>query len=204
MTRQVTLARSLVNCRCHVCAFFRGAQERHEVLLPFIAEGLSLGDSAIQVIDRYDRPERMRLLVESGIDADAAEQSGQLTILNWEETYLSGGRFDQQAVLELADRIGAQRSPGTVTRVWAEMGWAAREPPGVRDLVEYESRLNRVLPKYDMAVVCAYDVDQFSSEVLTDVLRAHPYLIIGRTLTENPSYVPPDELLPELFRRKEM
>lgn len=202
ISRQITLARSIVHCRCHACAIFSSSQDRHKVLLPFLAEGLRSGDRAIQLIDRHDRPERMRRMIESGIDADAAERSGQLSILDWEEVYLHGGMFDQHAVLNLADRIGAETSAGTVTRVWAEMGWAARDIPGVRDLVEYESRLNRVLPKYDMAVVCVYDMDQFSSELLFEVLRAHPYGIIEGTLIENRSYVPPDQFLPELARRK--
>jgi len=203
ISKQITLARSIVHCRCHACAIFSSAQDRHEVLLPFIAEGLRSGDRAIQVIDRQDRPERMRLMIESGIDADAAERSGQLTMLDWEEIYLHGGMFDQHAVLSLADRIGEQASAGTIARVWAEMGWATRELPGVRDLVEYEARLIEVLPKYDMAVVCAYDMNQFSSEFLFEVLRAHPCAMIERTLIENRSYVPPDQLLPELSRRKD-
>ena len=199
---QVTLARSTVYCRCHACAFFSGARDRDEVLLPFIAEGLSSGDRAIQIIDRQDRAERMRVMTESGIDADGAERGGRLSILDWEETYLRGARFDQVAMLDLADQVGVQGSDGTVTRVWAEMGWAARDVPGIGDLVEYESRLNHVLPKYDMTVVCAYDVDRFSSDVLFDVLRAHPYAIIERTLIVNASYVPTDQLLPQLLRRR--
>jgi MEDS: MEthanogen/methylotroph, DcmR Sensory domain len=193
-SRQVTLARSVVGCRCHVCAFFDRAQDRHEVFLPFIAEGLSAGDDVIHIIDHHDRAERMRLMIESGIDADAAEQSGRLKTIDWQDVYLRGGRFDQHAVLTMVDNIGVKtRRAGTVTRIWAEMGWASGQPPGVNNLVEYESRVDRVLLKYDLAVVCAYDVNSFSEEVIAGVLQAHPHAIIGRTLTPNTSYVTPDE-----------
>jgi hypothetical protein len=202
-SRQVTLARSAVHCRCHVCAFFDRDQDRYEVFLPFIAEGLSSGDTVIQIVDPHERVERMRLMIESGIDTDAAEQSGQLTTIDWEDAYLRGGRFDQHAMLALVEEIGMRtRQAGTVTLLWAEMGLAARQLPGVSDLAEYESRVNRILPRYDLAVVCAYDVNTFSSEVITDVLHAHPHAIIGRSLAPNRSYVTPDELVPQLLRRK--
>ena len=39
-----------------------------------------------------------------------------------------------------------------LTRLIANMEWALEDRPGVEDVVEYETRLNFVLPKYDDAV----------------------------------------------------
>ena len=39
-----------------------------------------------------------------------------------------------------------------LTRLVANMEWALEDRPGVDDIVEYETRLNYVLPKYDDAV----------------------------------------------------
>jgi hypothetical protein len=142
------------------------------------------------------------MLIESGIDADAAEHDGRLGIIEWEGAYLVHGRFDQQSMLEFAEAIGAGREKtGAITRIWADMAWAAREIPGVLDLAEYECRLNHILPKYDMAVVCAYDVSKFDSTVMWNVLRAHPQIIIGGKLAKNPFYVLPDALLREFGKQ---
>jgi len=65
----------------------------------------------------------------------------------------------------------------------------------VHDVVEYESRINYMLPKYDMATVCTYDLTKFSAAIVMDVLRTHPQVIVGGILRENPFYVPPDEFL---------
>jgi len=83
-----------------------------------------------------------------------------------------------------------QRGSG-ITRIWANMGWALGDFPGAHDIVEYESRLNYVLPKYDIAAVCTYDLTQFSASVVMDILRTHPQVIVGNVLRENPFYVPP-------------
>jgi MEDS: MEthanogen/methylotroph, DcmR Sensory domain len=62
------------------------------------------------------------------------------------------------------------------------MGWALGDFPGVHDIVEYESRLNYVLPNYDIAAVCTYDVTQFSASIVMDILRTHPQVIIRGVL----------------------
>ena len=46
--------------------------------------------------------------------------------------------------------------------------------------------------------VCVYDTTRFRGDILTNVLRAHPFAIVGGILRENPFYVPTRELLEEL------
>jgi hypothetical protein len=41
----------------------------------------------------------------------------------------------------------------TLTRLVAHMDWALEDRPGVDDLVEYETRLNYVLPRYKDPVI---------------------------------------------------
>ena len=40
--------------------------------------------------------------------------------------------------------------------------------------MEYESKLNRFLPRYPQVILCLYELDRFSGEVLVDVLKTHP------------------------------
>jgi hypothetical protein len=81
------------------------------------------------------------------------------------------------------------------------MEWALENRPGVRDLIEYESRINYLYNKRDDVVCCAYDVSRFSATVIMDVLRVHPAVFIGGILQENPFYVPPDHFLRKLRER---
>ncbi len=82
------------------------------------------------------------------------------------------------------------------------MEWALLDKPGVDNLVEYETRLNYVLPKYDDPVVCTYDLSKFGASVTMDILRTHPVVIIGGVLQENPFFVPPDQFLLEIKERR--
>jgi hypothetical protein len=82
------------------------------------------------------------------------------------------------------------------------MEWALVDLPGVDDLIEFETRVNYVVPKYEDAVICAYDLSKFRADVVMFALRTHPVVIIGGLLQENPFFVPPERLLQELRERR--
>ena len=150
----VRLAGSVLDRRRHVCAFFHSKDEEYDVLVPFIKEGFEKRDKAFHIVDPRHRPDHLRRLGGEGIDVAAAEASGQLEVRRWEEAYLRGGHFDQNAMLALIEEVlQAGKAQGyRLTRLVANMEWALEDRPGVEDIVEYETRLNYVLPKYDDAV----------------------------------------------------
>jgi len=202
-SRPIAIGQSEFHCPCHACAFFHSRDEEYELLLPFAKDGYQAGDRMFQVVDKEHRDERRRRLSNSGINLKEAEDVGQFEIRVWEEAYLNGNRFDQHAMLALAESVLQEgRNKGyPVTRFWANMEWALEDWPGVHDIVEYEARANKFLPHYPAFVVCTYDLSKFSAPVVMDIMRTHPQVIIGGMLQENPFYVPPDEFLAELRHR---
>jgi hypothetical protein len=201
--KQVRLAGSVLDRSRHVCAFFHSKEEEYRTLLPFIKEGFDQGERASHHVDPRHRREHLRRLQGVGIDVAEAQRNGQLEVLCWEDDYLQDGHFDQNRVLALMEEVlnkgKAQGFP--LTRLVANMEWALEDRPGVDDIVEYETRLNFVLPKYDDSVCCTYDLARFGANVVMDVLRTHPMVIIGGVLQQNPFFVPPDEFLRELRER---
>jgi hypothetical protein len=196
-------AGSILGQHRHICAFFNSADEEHRVLGSFIKEGFERGDKACHLVDPDLREDHLRRLADAGIDVAQAMDTGQLELRRWQDAYLSGDRFDQDAMLALIEEVlqSGQASGYPLTRLVAHMEWALRDNPGVGDLVEYETRLNYVLPKYADPVICTYDLSKFSASVVMDVMRTHPAVIIGEVLHENPFFVPPDQLLLELRER---
>jgi hypothetical protein len=139
----------------HVCAFFHARDEEYKVLLPFIKEGIERHEKAFHIVDPALRHDHVHRLEEAGIDVTICESSGQLEVRRWEEAYLRQGHFDQHAMLALIQEVletgKTQQFP--LTRLVANMEWALEDRPGVNDLVEYETRLNFILPKYDDPVI---------------------------------------------------
>jgi hypothetical protein len=152
--KQVRLAGSVLDRSRHVCAFFHRKEEEYQVLLPFIKEGFEHGDRAFHIVDPRHRAEHLRRLQKAGIDVAKVERSGQLEVRRWEDAYLRDGHFDQNRMLALIEEvlIGGRAQGFPLTRLVANMEWALEDRPGVDDIVEYETRLNYILPKYDDAV----------------------------------------------------
>jgi hypothetical protein len=100
------------------------------------------------------RPEHLRRLHDAGIDVAEAERKGQLEVRRWEDAQFRDGHFDQNRMLVLIEEVltGGKAQGFPLTRLVANMEWALEDRPGVEDVVEYETRLNYVLPKYDDAV----------------------------------------------------
>jgi hypothetical protein len=151
----ITFAGSTLTQYRHVCAFLDDADQEHHILDPFVREGFERGEKAFHIIDPQLHDEYVRRLRAAGIDVSAAQRSGQLELRTWDEAYLRGGHFDQNAMLALIEEVLQRgKSEGyPLTRLVAHMEWALQDRPGVDDLVEYETRLNYVLPRYRDPVI---------------------------------------------------
>jgi hypothetical protein len=188
----------------HICAFFNSMDEQHRVLRSFITDGFDQGDKAFHLVDPDRRDEHLLRLADAGVDLEGAMGTGQLEVRSWQEGPLRGGGFDQHAWLATFEQV-LQSGPAAgyaQTRFLAHMEWALVDLPGVEDLIEFETHVNHVVPKYEDTVICAYDLAKFGASVVMDALRTHPVVIIGGLLQENPFFVPPDQFLLELRERR--
>jgi DNA-binding response OmpR family regulator len=201
--RAIHVAGGALHGHRHICALFDGDDEEHRVLGSFVKDGVDAGEMSFHIVDPLQRANHLAWLGEEGIDVDATLASGQLEVRAWDQAYLRGDRFEQDAMLALVDQVlrSNEKAGFPTTRLLAQMEWALLDKPGVENLVEYEARANYVLSRYDAPVVCAYDVSKFSASAIVDVLRAHPMVIVGGALQKNPFFVPPDEFLRQLRMR---
>jgi len=196
---------SVLGVQRHACAFFNSADEEYQALLPFIKEGFDCGHRSFHIVDPELREDHRQRLAGAGIDVEGAERGGQFELRAWADAYLRGGRFEQDRMLALLqEAIDTGRKQGyAMTRLVAHMEWATGDSPGVEDLVEYETRINQMWPRHEDAVICVYDLARFRADIVMDIMRTHPVVLIGGMLLENPFFVPPDDFLRELRARRE-
>jgi hypothetical protein len=188
----------------HICAFFNSVDEQHRVLRPFIKGGFDQGDKAYHYVNPELRDEHLGWLAEAGIDVQEVMASGQLEVRPWQDSTLRGERFELSTWLATFEQV-LQSGPAAgygQTRFMGHMEWALLDLPGTSDLMEYETLVNYMIPKYAGYVICTYDLTKFGASVVMDALRTHPAVIIGGLLQENPFFVPPDELLREIRQRR--
>ena len=179
----------------HVCAFYRGDSDRDRLLTAYLRAGLTAGDKCICIVDSAYTAKRLESL--PGACGELGPSGGQLDIHLPESTYLAGGEFTTSDMVTFwtESMVKAEIEGYTFCRLVGEMTWALRDAPGVEHLVGYESELNRVTPGYPVIVLCLYDLDLFSGEVVVNIVRTHPQVLIQGILVENPYYLGPDEFL---------
>jgi hypothetical protein len=176
----------------HVCAFYRGAGERDQLLMPFLSTGLTSGDKCVCVVDSEQTAARVRALNRP------PRPAGQLDVHLSDTTYLSGGRFTPKHMLSFwNDHVTAAINIEgySFTRLVGEMTWALRDMPGVEHLLWYEAQLNRSATLFPQVLLCLYDLDQFDGDVVVDIVKTHPKVFINGMIVENPYYVEPDQFV---------
>jgi hypothetical protein len=207
----VTLGGSLdctgasIGAHRHICAFFNGLDEEHKVLGSFYKDGFDRGEKATHIVDAEHREEYLLRLAHGGIDVQLMMETGQLEVLPWTDMYVRDHRFDQDAMLASVEELihsGAAAGFAHSKLVGHHMDWLFLDQPAVRNLVEYEARLNGLLSKYNDPVVCNYDLTKCGASVAMDIMRTHPLVIIGGLLRENPFFIPPEQFLDELRERR--
>jgi hypothetical protein len=204
ITAPIPFAGSHLDQTRHVCAFFHNAEEEYRVLLPFIKDGFRCGHKAIHVVNPDQRQDHLQRLAKAGIDAAAAQESGQLEVRINQDVYLPDGRFDPDRMISQFEQLASGNCGEgyPMSRICCRMDWTVKDQSHVDDVIEFESRVNDVWRRHEDAVICTYHLDQFRGNEVIDIMRTHPMVIIGGILQQNPFFVPPDEFLTEFRERR--
>jgi len=200
-TEAIPFAGSQLGENRHACAFFNGDDEAYRILIPFIKDGFECDDKAIHVVNPGQCCNHMQRLAAAGIDTKKAKQAGQLELQINTEAYLRDGRFDQDRMLEVFEQLAVAKGDFRLSRIICQMDWAA-DRSCVDDLIEFESRVNDVWSRHEDAVICVYDLAKFGGDVVIDIMRTHPMVVVAGILQQNPFYVPPEEFLRERRSRQ--
>jgi DNA-binding CsgD family transcriptional regulator len=178
----------------HFCALYSGLAERDRLLFPFIEEGLRHGDKCLCLIDDME-PALVRDLALGQPGPEYPRRSAQLDVERAADSYLRAGEFSVEDMMSfLSESIDAAMADDfDLLRAAGEMSWVLPGPPGWEDLFHYESALNNAVEEMPAILMCLYDLQKFGAQMLVEVLRTHPTVLLDRTVIDNPYYLHPTE-----------
>jgi hypothetical protein len=204
--RSVTICGKPLGGLLHTCAFVDSRDEQYEILAPFLFEGLACNDCLLTVTSPQNQASNVERLREAGIDVDKLVSNAQLLAPTFENSYLQDGCFSAKRMLAMLESLaeGTRTAGFAALRGFGEMDWALSGLPGTEQLMEYEAGVNYLAAKFNDPLVCIYDVNKFSGQVLMDVLCTHPKVILSGQIHENPYYVPPDKFMASLAARNKI
>ena len=178
----------------HLALIYEDETEQFAAAVPFIEQGLERGERCMYIADENSKAEVLAAMRDAGVDVDVAMASGTLTLHTKQDTYCRNGEFDPDDMIAFIESaIEEAVEEYEALRITGEMTWIFGENPCVADLVEYEGRLNRLIPDENCIALCQYNRERFPPEVLRDIVRTHPHLVYDSTVCHNYYYTPPEE-----------
>ncbi|MFC4542107.1 MEDS domain-containing protein [Halosolutus amylolyticus] len=178
----------------HLAFIYESQAEQFATAIPYIKHGLDRGERCVYIADENDTAEVRAALRDGGVDVDAALDSGALVMYTAQDSYLRNGSFDPDEMIAFISETiedGTEAFEGV--RITGEMTWVFGDDPPLEELVEYEGKLNTLLPDANGIALCQYNREQFSAEIIRDIIKTHPHLIYDNTVCQNFYYTPPEE-----------
>jgi PAS domain S-box-containing protein len=179
----------------HLCCLYETDKEHKAVLTPYMRFGLENNEKVFYIVDTHTSDSVLDYLRDDGVQVESYLNSGQLVILTVNESYMKGGVFDPDSMINMLseETEKALKEGYAALRVTGEMSWALKGLPGSERLIEYEAKVNEFFPNHKALAICQYDMGLFQPEILLNVLLTHPIVVIGTHIYENFYYMPPEK-----------
>ena len=173
--------------RDHIVQLYQDQQFLNRAVCRFAAAAIANGEGVILVptVAHWDafRPR----LESEGVDVKAAEQRGQLTIVDADDllpTFMRDGMPDAPVFLGLAANVVSQaRADGRYPKVrwWGEMVNLLWERGDVAASMQLEDLFDNLAHEQDIAIFCSFVMDNFDGDVHARMLprlgENHSHLI---------------------------
>jgi hypothetical protein len=173
--------------RDHIVQLYQDQQFLNRAVCRFAAGAIANGEGVILVpTAAHWEAFRPRLEAE-GVDVNAAQNRGQLTIVDADEllpTFMRDAMPDAPVFLGLAGEVIAKaRGEAAYPRVrwWGEMVNVLWEQGNIAASMSLEDQFDRLAKHHEIAIFCSFVMDNFKSEVHSRLLprlaQNHSHLI---------------------------
>ncbi|WP_432953424.1 MEDS domain-containing protein [Micromonospora haikouensis] len=160
----------------HVCWFHDDETDGLDAVGRFVATGLRLGHRVVCFVDVLSAADVRASAARHGTASVPVPHAGELRIVPCGDSYLAGGRFRPERVVDAlaAEIASAHREGHSGVRLVGDMAWAARRQVGIDTLRRYEAAASALFLDGRAAGLCLYDRRIFSGEWCQAMMSAHP------------------------------
>jgi hypothetical protein len=179
----------------HLCLIYDAdPAEQLPALLPYLQQGLELGERCIYVADDLTTDQLRSALAGYGIDVDEEEKRGRL-VLWTRQDWRQPGELDSEKKAAQARSIieDALQAGFRGVRFAIEMTWTLGPDIDIERLLHWEATLNTIVtPDSPCRMICQYSRDRLTPAAIHAALSTHPIAILGSQVAPNPRYEFPD------------
>jgi anti-sigma regulatory factor (Ser/Thr protein kinase) len=160
----------------HPALFYRGEAEYLAGTVPFVQAGLAAGDPVAVAV-----PGANLALLRAELGADAE----RVRMLDMTEAGRNPGR-----IIPAVLRAFADAHAGRAVRIIGEPIWPSRSELEYPACAQHEALINHAFTGRDATILCPYDAERLTPEVLADAEVTHPVLLDAGGERTSPAYAP--------------
>lgn len=152
----------------HLCSFYETDPGRVKLAVPFLADGLKVGDICFFIAADRARSHVLGALAAIYPALEEAQSTGQLKQLD--------GMASGRGLLDYFEQefLSATSSGATRMRVLGDMAWFLEKGLGIDELNEFEMTYNHSLGhRFPVVSLCQYDARVFSGVGVLGALKTH-------------------------------
>ncbi len=197
---------SSIGKHSHICMVYCDREQQITALAEYFKTGFRLGQQCVYVSDADTARFVRNVMMRAGMDVEADVSDGSMTFLTPEQTYLAGGDFNGDKMIALVEAMIADAYAAGFNglRGAGDMSWVLGAKVTGREIVAYESKINRLFEQYPFMGMCQYDENRFHAEAVRMLISTHPTILKGGEIIKNPNYMPPGEFLKILEGEEEL
>jgi len=158
----------------HMCHFYEGRADLAAALVPYFMAGLRNNERCLWITaEPLGEAAAKAALQAAGVDVEAAQRKGSLTIRDHAQWYGDGHALTADEIIErwfaeearaLADGYAALRITGNTSFL---------TPATFPAFMEYEHRLAESLPGHRIVTLCSYPRSRSAPSDVLEVVRNH-------------------------------
>jgi hypothetical protein len=175
----------------HVCHLFEDSNEQKALVLPFLLEGLRLGESCLYITGRQSIDDWYLELQAYGIDVQRERQREALEVVTGAEYRRPQGFTSTIRARELLEFIDDRLQDFPGVRIAGDVAWEWEPALPADKLCHWEATANLVFEDLEVITICQYDVSADSPALIHSALRTHPQVILRQQIYLNPFYEAP-------------
>jgi anti-sigma regulatory factor (Ser/Thr protein kinase) len=160
----------------HPALFYRGVRDYLAGTIRFIREGLRLGDPVAVAVPGPN----LRLLRSA-----LGESATGVRMIDMSQAGRNPGRIIPEILRRYADAHASGR-----VRIIGEPIWPGRSENEYPACVQHEALINMAFAGRAVTILCPYDAEKLSPQVLADAAATHPLLIDDAGERDSAEYAP--------------
>ena len=182
----------------HVCAFYNeGGNALDDIFVDYVSKGLQAGNKCVS----FSFAETASS-VRDRIPGELVQREGILQFVTDADALLDEGGFSKDALIGKMEAMVKEALSDGYERFWVicDVDFVVRNAFPVKNWFAFEAVVNEFAPRYPQFLMCLYNLDRFSGEMIMNVLQTHPRIFVNGIIIPNPHYVPPRQFLETIWK----